>query len=693
MSDNVFQEAVKKITGGAFSLVELIEAATVLAAGPAPALAVDLYKIWAEFNREHPQRYVTLFNCAALQTKLGDLAGSKENLEKAIACNPDFHPAYINLGGVLERLGAGDAGIATWASLAKRLEPVTSGAVGFKAEALKQISRVLLARLQPANAETVLRQCLDVDARQREVIEQFVAVRLTQCKWPVLQPWERVERRTLGGGIHTLSLAAYADDPMIQLAAATNYYKQAIPLPQPGLPTDRRNAPIDRTSRRLRIGYVSSDYREHAIGFLMPEVFELHDRSAFEVFVYYCGIPASDGVNARYKASVEHWRDIRGLDDQAAARIVADDGIDILIDVNGYTKDARTSLFAHRVAPIGVNWLGYPGTMGSPHHHYIIADPWIIPPELEPFYSERVLRLPCYQPNDRKRVVAPQRPTRAEAGLPEDAMVFCCFNGTQKITRFTFDRWLTILSRVPGSVLWLLAGPEGTRERLCAHAEQRGIAASRIVFAEKIANPFHLARYPLADLFLDTAPYGAHTTASDALWMGVPVLTWSGRSFASRVCGSLVRSAGLPELVAASPEAFVERAVALAQDRAQLASLRARLESQRPTCTLFDMGKLVRGLEGLFVEMAEAHQRGQTPRPDLANLDIYFEVGLEADHDAVEFGTLSDPDGWYRERLARRHAGWAIAADNRLWRNADIARVEPTVVAPAFTPAKRRRQA
>lgn len=693
MSDAVFLESVKKVTSGQLDLVGLIEVATRMAAQNQDARTIELYKIWLEFNRDHPQRFIAMFNCAVLQTKMGGLAGSRDNLEKSIALNPDFHPAYINLGGIVERMGAADDAIGQWLGLVKRLESVNSGTVGYKAEALKQISRVLLARVQLANAEGTLRQCLDVNPNQRDVIEQFIATRLSQCKWPIVAPWDRVERKTLMGAIHTLSMAAYADDPMLQLAASANYYKQAIHAPPAGWDGDRRSAPVDTMGRRLRIGYVSSDLREHAIGYLMPEVFELHDRSAVEVFVYYCGVPTSDGVNARYKAVVENWRDIRDLDDQSAARRIAADEIDILVDVNGFTKDARTGVFALRPAPIAVNWLGYPGTMGSPHHHYMIADPWIVPPELEMFYAERVLRLPCYQPNDRKRAIAAQRPTRRDAKLPEDSFVFCCFNGSQKITRFAFERWLEILKRVENSTLWLLSSSEGTNERLQAYAAQRGIAAERLVFAEKLANPFHLARYPLADLFLDTVPYGAHTTASDALWMGVPVLTWSGRSFASRVCGSLVRSAGLPDLVCSSPQDFVERAVALARDRAKVAGYRAHLEGQRATCTLFDMNKLVASLEGLYRQMAEDYQHGRLPRPDLSNLDRYFEVGIEADHDAVEFGAMADPDGWYKTRLAQRHANWPIAADQRLWTAADIARAEPTVVAGAFANAKRRRQA
>jgi predicted O-linked N-acetylglucosamine transferase (SPINDLY family) len=275
-------------------------------------------------------------------------------------------------------------------------------------------------------------------------------------------------------------------------------------------------------SGRLRIGYVSSDLREHAVGFLTAEIFELHDRDAVEVFAYYTGPNMTDATRARIEATVDHWTDISGLGDAEAARRIVHDEIDILVDVNGYTKDGRTKLFARRPAPIIVNWLGFPGTMGTPHHNYIVADDRVIPKEFEKYYTEKVLRLPCYQSNDRRRVVAEHRPSRAEAGLPEDAFVYCCFNGPQKITRSTFGRWMTILKGVPNSVLWLLSSNALTDERLRQLAAQHDVAPERLIFAPKLRNEYHLARYPLADLFLDSAPYGAHTTASDALWMGVP---------------------------------------------------------------------------------------------------------------------------------------------------------------------------
>lgn len=696
MSESVFISAVQRTTAGQLDLGGLITMASDLTQSGHQALAQQIYKIWCQFNVGHPQLYVAHFNRAALHLEAGDLAGAREALDEAIALNPEFLPAYINLGGVLERSGDPDGALEKWRSVVTRLSQITGTAIGYDMAALKQIGRVLAEHQRLEAAEQALQQCLALNPNQYDVLGQMLALRMGQCKWPVATPWDGITRKGLVAGIHPLSMGVYTDDPMLQLAAASRYNVEMVDtLQEAQLASDRRNAPIDTSGRRLRVGYVSSDLRDHAVGYLMAELFEVHDKSKIEVFAYYCGPPSSDGLNARIRASVEHWADIRGLTDDAAAAKIAADGIDILVDVNGHTRDAKTAVFSRHPAPIQVNWLGYPGTMGGPHHHYIIADPWIIPPASEVYYSEKVVRLPCYQPNDRKRAVAAERPTRAEAGLPDHAVVFCCFNGPQKISRFTFDRWMEILKRVEGSVLWLLHSAEETHERLRSYAEQAGVARDRLIFAPKQHNATHLARYPLADLFLDTAPYGAHTTASDALWMGVPVLTLPGRSFASRVCGSLVTAAGLGDLVATSPRDYVERAVALGSDPVQIAALKARLEANRMTCDLFNMDKLVTSLEALYAEMAVDAQQGRSPRPDLTNLDAYFAIGTDLDHEGQEMLAVEAYPEIYRTRLAKRHLLRPLPADGRFWGEAEIAAAEALVggATAAVTPLPRRRAA
>lgn len=668
---DLLSTASARASAQALAVSDLFSDAIGLAAQGRPDLAVQLYKVWIAYNPADPLLYAVYFNYGTGLRDIGDLPGAVTAFRDSIAARPDFYQAHINLGRALEDSGQVGAAVTQWIDLTHHMGKITGEAVGFKITALQQIGRVLEDQQQDATAEEALKTCLDLDAGQREAAQHWIALRQRQCKWPVVEPWERVGRQDIMRGISPLSLANLADDPLFQLAAADRYCRHSIGRPAGRRP--REGGAGGASPRKLRIGYVSSDLRDHAVGFAMTDVFETHDRDAVAVHAYYCGIDRDDATKRRIKAAADHWTDINPLDDAAAARAIADDGIDILVDLNGYTKSARTKVFALRPAPVSVNWFGFPGTMGSPYHDYLIADPTVIPEGHERFYSETVVRLPCYQPNDRRRVVAERRPSRGEEGLPDDAVVFCCLNGMQKLTDATFRRWMTILDGVPGSVLWLLGGTPETNDRLRGAAQARGVAPGRLIFAEKRPNPEHLARYPLADLFLDTFPYGAHTTAADALWMAVPILTLPGRSFASRVCASVLGAAGLADLICPTPEAYVERAVALGRDRAAIAALKARLAAGRDTCLLFDTPRLVRRLEGLYRGMWADVEAGRRPVPRLDNLDIYHAIGCALD---VESGEPMDEGAYlarYRDGLSDWNATYPIRPDTRLWTERDAA--------------------
>ncbi|PTY06136.1 glycosyl transferase [Opitutaceae bacterium EW11] len=662
MPSELLASALIQSMARSLSVTDLIRTAETLKQSGQPGSVEVLYGKWIEHNHDHPLLYAVLFNHAVVLTDSGKLAAARECLERALKLNPEFMPAHINLGRVYERQGSPNLAVVQWSTALAKLAPVTGNAITYKTTALNQSARTLEAANQDEVAEAMLKQSLELDPHQREVAQHYVALRQRQCKWPIVEPWERVNHETLMQGMSPLSIAAQTDDPMLHLALAAQYNRLDVgspPNPFFAWPRARGNG------GRLRIGYLSSDLREHAVGYLMAEVFGLHDRSKVEVFVYYCGPAAKDPLHTGFRNSADHWLSITELDDATVAKRMVDDGIQILVDLNGYTREARLKLVALRPAPVIVNWLGFPGTMASPYHHFLLADEWIVPPGYEIFYSEEVMRLPCYQPNNRKRAVSPRPLARRDCGLPENAMVYCCFNGAHKIHRFAFDRWMTILKAVPGSVLWLLGSTGQTNERLRAHAVRQGVAAERLVFADKLANPYHLCRYTLADLFLDTSPYGAHTTASDALWMGLPVLTLSGRSFASRVCGSLVRSAGLPEMVCLSAKEYVDRAIAFGQDRAALLPVRDKLRSQRETCTLFDMPRLVRELEERYRQMWRRCEEGTLPQPDLANLEVYLEVGAQAKTDENEALAMRDYAGWWKARLALRHRVRPFPLDRR----------------------------
>jgi len=663
MSHDILSPALIQSMVATLGVPDLIRTTETFKQSGQAASVETAYAAWIEHNQNDPLLYAVLFNYSVTLSDSGKLDQARECLERAIALSPDFMPAYINLGRIYERLGKAGLAIIQWSAGLAKMTAVNGAAIKHKTTALNQSARTLEAVNQDEAAESMLRESLEIDRQQREVVQHLVALRQRQCEWPALLPSERVDRSVLVAGMSPLSVAAYTDDPLLQLAMASHYNKLDVGTPAGAM----TSWPAARArSGPLRIGYLSSDLREHAVGYLMTEIFGLHDRGQVEVHAYYCGIESQDALHENFKTTADHWTSISHLDDVAAARKIAEDGIQILVDLNGYTRDARLKLVALRPAPVIVNWLGFPGTMASPYHHYLIADDWIIPETHELYYSEKVLRLPCYQPSNCHRIVASQKPTRAAVGLPEEGMVYCCFNGAHKVHRFTFERWLTILAKVPGSVLWLLGSTEATNKRLREYAEKRGIAGERLVFADKVANPAHLARYALADLFLDTTPYGAHTTGSDALWMGVPVLTLCGRSFASRVCGSLVRAAGIPELLCTTAEEFVARAVAFGNDPASLRPFRERLRAGRESCVLFDMPSLVRELEGLYNHMWQAFAKGELPRPNLTNLDVYLEVGSRVDHEELEVQTIEDYHGWWVAQLAERHRFRPIDPDRRL---------------------------
>jgi predicted O-linked N-acetylglucosamine transferase (SPINDLY family) len=649
------------------SLPDLLQSAETLAGAGLLAHAVDLYKTWIAFNDGNPFLHLACFNYAVMLRQSGDVVGTIHALQACLKLNPAFGPAYVNLGRAFEDSGQIDQAVRQWSALADATAEITPERLNHRLMALQHTGRVLETAGRLEAAEIALWQAIELQPSKPEAAQHWLSIRQHQCKWPVLTPSEHVTPRQLIDAMSPLTLGCYSDDPMFQLAKAYRYNKSLVGRPDLTDFPRKTSRQLSGTGERLRIGYVSSDLREHAVGFALCEVLELHDKSRVEVFAYYSGdIRPNDMTQNRIRAAVDHWHDITDLSDIAAAKQITADEIDILIDVNGYTKHARTKIFAYRPAPVAVNFCGYPGSMGSAYHQYIIADGEIIPPESEVFYSEKVLRIGCNQPIDRKRAIG-AKPTRKEAGLPEDAFVYACFNGMQKTTANCFARWMKILSETPGSVLWLLMGDEDVNQRLRMLAEKSGVAPERLIFAGKAANPQHLARIGLADLFLDTFPYGAHSTAADAITMGLPIVTMPGKSFASRFCGSIIAAAGVPELACATPDEYVARAIGYERDRKSLAAVRESLQRQRETSVLRDIPALARRLEELYWQMQEESERGDLPVPDLRNLDLYYEIGAEMLSEAAEYENEEAYRQRYREKLARWHDYTPIPHDSRLW--------------------------
>jgi predicted O-linked N-acetylglucosamine transferase (SPINDLY family) len=400
--------------------------------------------------------------------------------------------------------------------------------------------------------------------------------------------------------------AATAADQLAAGRQMALFYAGAEPVPHQAVDV------LDRQPRR-RIAYLSSDLYDHATAHLIVEVLELHDRDRFEIIGFDYSADRASGYRSRILKAFDRVIPVGGLSDVEAARRIAAEGIAIAVDLKGWTTRARPQILAHRPAPVSVQWLGYPGSLGTPWIDYAIADPIVAPAGSEAEFSETLVRLPdCYQPNDRRRTIGPV-PTRRQAGLPEDALVLCCFNQPFKITPPVFEMWLDLLRAVPGAVLWLKDDNRWATAALKSRAQAGGIDAGRLIFARTLPLAAHLGRLTLADLALDCVPCGSHTTASDALWAGVPHIACRGDTFAARVSASLLTAIGLPNVIVRSPGEYRALALRLATDRDALSALRRRLAANRLTTALFDSGRFVRHLEAGYEAMWRRCAAGLAP--------------------------------------------------------------------------------
>ena len=440
----------------------------------------------------------------------------------------------------------------------------------------------------------------------------LIHAKMKICSWSdLLEYSENIARKVLANEQITspFPMLSLIDDSLLHKRSSEIYTRTKYPF-NPALgPLLKRPK-----SQQIRIGYFSADFHNHATGYLMAELFELHDKSQFELIGFSFGPIKNDEMRQRLEKSFDYFIEVGNKSDIETAQLSRSLNIDIAVDLKGFTKDLRAGIFAHRAAPIQVNYLGYPGTMGADYIEYIIADKTLIPLDAQSCYSEKVVYLPnSYQVNDRGRLISERQFTRLELGLPEDRFVFCCFNNNYKILPATFDGWMRILKAVEGSVLWLLQDNLWAVENLKKEAQKQGIDAKRLVFADRMPLSEHLARHCQANLFLDTFPYNAHTTASDALWTGLPVLTLMGQSFASRVAASLLNAMGSPELVTNTREEYEALAIELAMNPKKLADIKLKLTNNRLTTPLFDTPLFARHLESAYIKMYEQYLKGFPP--------------------------------------------------------------------------------
>lgn len=403
--------------------------------------------------------------------------------------------------------------------------------------------------------------------------------------------------------IHPFQFLSLVDDASLHKKCSEIYAQDRYPVS-----TDLGLIPKLSKHSKIRIAYFSADFNEHAVSILIAELFELHDKNRFEIICFSFGVDDKGPMRLRVSQACNQFIDVSNMADKAVAILARDMGIDIAVDLGGFTANTRTGIFAYRAAPIQVSYVGYLGTMGIDYIDYLLSDSTIIPKGSEKFYWEKIVHLPSYQVNDRKRVISDKIFTRQELGLPEKGFVFCCFNNNYKILPATFDGWMRILKAVEGSVLFLYADNSSVQANLKREAEARGVDSERLVFGERIPGDEYLARYRACDLFLDTTPYNAGVTASDALWVGLPLLTLVGESFASRMAASLLNAIGLPELVTTSQSAYEALAVELATNPQKLAGIREKLSNNRLTTPLFDAPLFTKNIENAYVKMHERYQ-------------------------------------------------------------------------------------
>ncbi len=584
---------------GQLGLLQLFQAANRLGETGQPALAAVLYQTWLQRNQT-PHNHLAQFNLGVILFAEGDLAGARQAYQRALQAAPDFLQPRFNLGLTYERLGQNQAAIAQWLWIETQADADNPEQRPLLLLALNNLGRHHEDQGRYAEALACLDKSLRLEPLQPDVIHHRVFLRARQCLWPVYEPLPGLDEATQRSHTSALAMIALSEDPHAQLAAARQYVQHKLQLNVPRLAPERPYT----GHRKLRIGYCSGDLCAHPVAMLTVELFELHDRDRFEIYAYDWSREDGSALRQRVIAAMDQFHRIHALSDEQAARLIRSHEIDILIDLQGQTLGARANLLAWRPAPIQITYLGLPATTGLPFIDDVIADRFLIPEAAQPFYSERPLYLPdVYQASDRQRP-ASTPPSRASCGLPEGAFVFCCFNNNYKITPEMFARWMAVLQQVPGSVLWLLADNPGAQENLRREALAAGIDDQRLVFATRANPPDYLARYAVADLFLDCYPFNAGTTANDALWMGLPVLTRAGQTFASRMAGALLTAAGLPELITHDAAAYEARAVQLATQPAALQPLRQRVQALRHNGPLFDTPRFVRQLEAALLQRA-----------------------------------------------------------------------------------------
>ena len=596
--------------------------------------AVEAFNKALTIKPEYAEAYN---NMGVTLKEQGKLEKAIASYNKALSLKPDYAKAYNNMGVTLQDQGKQNEAIEAYnnalAIKPDYAEAYNNMGIAFKKQgkqdkALEAFNKAIAIKPDYARAYNNMGATLNDHGKLEEAIEalnkaiaikpDYEASRASKlylqaliCDWDnIAEDVNLIPRLgTSEEDISPFALLSLEDAPDTHFTRSKIFAKAKFPqkpLPLLGIPS--------QMPKRLRIGYFSADFHEHATMYLMAQIFTVHDKAQYEIFAYSYGSNSHSAMQNRLINEVDTFHDISQLNNTDIIELVLREKLDVAVDLKGYTKDSKTNLFSYRLAPIQINYLGYPGTLGADFIDYIVADSIVIPEDKQQHYSEQVMYLPhTYQPNDNTRAISQKVQTREDMGLPSDGFVFCCFNNNYKISPKEFGIWMRLMTKVGGSVLWLLKSNKWAEQNLKKEAEARGISADRVIFAERVENSEHLARHRLADLFLDTFNVNAHTTASDALWAGLPVVTKLGRGFAARVAGSLLSAVGLPELITHDEEAYEVLILKLATNPKKLDKIKKKLEVNRLSQPLFNTEQYTKHLENGYRQAYQKYFDGESP--------------------------------------------------------------------------------
>jgi predicted O-linked N-acetylglucosamine transferase (SPINDLY family) len=556
-----------------------------LADGQPPAQAKETYQKWLKANPNHPQAAIVWLQVGGLHAQAKDFTSAVSCFQKSAVLMPNFYMARRNLALCLEQVQNLDAAIAEWKKIVQKIDEGKMESEGLT-NVLNHLARLYETQGKWPEASEPMHRSFKLDPSQNEVLYHLIRMRQRLCDWPVYQSLEGVSYERVLENTSALAMLSISDDPQEQKAAAlrnsNRFFKSDVPSLGPKSPY-RHN--------RIRIGYASSNFGMHAVSFLTASLFELHDRTRFEVFAY-CWSPTDNTpMRQRVIQAFDHYIPVHHMTDEAVAQQIVDNEIDILVDLQGLTTGARPQIFAYKPAPLQISYLGHPGTCCVPGVDHLVADRVLIPEDQQQYYHEKIMYMPlCFQINDVMRSTGVQGLTRKDFGLSENAFVFCAHNNTNKITPEIFAAWMQILQRTQNTVLWVISDNKVAEQNLRKEMRAAGVPEERVVISGQAGYEQYLARLSLGDIMLDTFPFNGGTTTSDALWMGLPVLTLQGRSFAARMSSSLVSAYGLSLLVATSLNDYIEKAIALASNRPVVAQMKAVL--QRPAIQAFYQARI-----------------------------------------------------------------------------------------------------